>query len=295
MLSKIWNTLLYYPVLNVLLVFYSITGGSLGLAVMLLAVLSRLILLPSTKKQLEMTGKMAEMKPRLEKIQKKYKNNKDKLSKEQMKLYKEVGYNPIGCVGSFIPQLIIPIAVIGVIRSITGDDGADFSGVYEFVKNFFFDGSMPDQLNTQFLIWDLSSSYTGLAKEYGYFAVQTLPYLLLGIGVGIIQFISTQFMQLMQGTGSQPKTDKKKGKKKDEPMVPEDMQAQMGKSMKYTFPLMAMFFTWGAPAVLGVYWLTQSVMIFFQYFIIDRKKATNGLKSAVDKTKNLVNKVLKKN
>ena len=145
-----WKALVFHPFLNLLLILYSLFGNNLGWAVIVLAILSRLLLIPSTRKQMGMTKIMSDLKPQLEKLQKKYKNNQEELAKEQMKLYKKVGYNPLGCFGSFMPQLIILAAIIGVIRTIT--EGT-FEGVYPYVRDWLFDGSMDITLNTRFLFW----------------------------------------------------------------------------------------------------------------------------------------------
>lgn len=279
MLTTLWNTLLFYPILNALLALYSILGGSLGGAVIILAIIVRLILIPATKKQTEMTKKMSALKPRLEKIQKKYKNNPQQLSKEQMKLYKEVGYNPLGCLTSFLPQILVLAAMIGVIRAITA---GNFNGLYPFVKDAFFNGEV-GMLHTKFLFIDLAKNYMEIANKSGYFAVEGIAYLVLSLLVGLVQYFSTKFLQVMQGQVP-PKKDIKK-KNKDKQMSPEEMQAQLGKSMTTIFPLMTVFFTLSAPAVLGIYWLVQSLMFIIQYFLIDFNESKAALRDSLKLTR----------
>jgi YidC/Oxa1 family membrane protein insertase len=267
--------------MNILLVLYALFGDNLGLAVIAIAILARLVLLPSTKKQTLMTRKMADLKPRLEVLQKKYKNNQEQLAKEQMKLYKDVGYNPVGCLGSFLPQILILAAIIGVIRAITDQD---FEGVYPVVYDFVF-GDGPAHLNTNFLVWNLSDTYTAIAKDSGYLSLQAMPYLILGLAVGVVQFVSTKFMQYMQGM-STPSTGK------DEAMSQQEMQAQISKSMTTIFPLMTVFFTLSAPAVLGIYWFAQSLMMIVQYFLIDKDRSVEVFNKTF-KRKNSPGKVTK--
>ena len=58
---------------------------------------------PMTLKQQKSSVKMALIKPKLDNIQKKYANNKEKLNEEMMKLYQDEGYNPMsGCLPLFI-------------------------------------------------------------------------------------------------------------------------------------------------------------------------------------------------
>ncbi|GAB4156950.1 MAG: hypothetical protein Fur003_0510 [Candidatus Dojkabacteria bacterium] len=249
------------------------------MSVIVFAILSRALLIPSTKKQTQMTSKMADLRPRLQELEKKYKHNREALAKEQMKLYKEVGYNPLGCLSSFLPQILILAAIFGVIRTVTSQN---FDGLYPFIKDFVFGNAKP-ALETHFLWWDLSKQYNNLAKEVGYFDLSVLPYLLLAIGVGVVQYLSSRFIQLMQ-SGSNMNAPKAL-KNSDQPMSPEEMQAQMSKSMNLMLPLMTAFFTVSAPAVLGIYWFVQSIAYILQYFVIDRNKAVMATKKIFSRSR----------
>jgi YidC/Oxa1 family membrane protein insertase len=274
MLGYIWNNFLFYPVLNTLLVLYHFLGDNLGWAVIVLAIFVRLLLIRSTKKQMSMTKTMATLKPRLEKLNKKYANNKELLAKEQIKLYKEVGYNPLGCLANFIPQMVILIVIIQVIRVVTTENSYD--GIYPFVEAWI-NGNMQDfVIDTRFFFWDLGKNYMEIAKDYGYLASQGLAYLILALLVGFIQFISSKFMQAMQSVDTK---ETKKKVNKDEPMAPEEMQKQMMKSMTNIFPLLTIYITLTVPSVLGVYWLVQSLMLVVQYYFIDKQKTTEVFKS----------------
>lgn len=272
MLATIWNTLLFYPLLNVMMLLYHFLGDNLGLAILVLAVLIRLALIPLVKRQTAMTKKMSGLKPQLEELQKKYKNNPDKLSKEQMKLYKKVGYNPLGCIGTMIPQLLILYVLIGVIRAVTN---GTLEGLYPWVQDLL---GVNDSfaVNISFLFWDLTKSYSGVSSEFGKFSIEALPYISLAVLVGITQYITTVFTQKMQN----PTPTKKKDP--NTPLSPEDMQASMMKSMNLMFPLMTLFFTISVPAALGVYWVIQSLMLVVQYFILDFDKTKKGVQNLWD-------------
>lgn len=263
--------MLFNPILNIVIVLYHYLGDNLGLAILAIAVIVRILLTPLLKKQTEMTKKMANLKPELDKLQKQYANNKEKLSQEQMKLYKRVGYNPLGCIGTLVPQLVILSVLIGVIRAVTD---SNLDGLYTWVKELinFSDGYM---INTQFLFWDMTKSYNEMSSEFGRFGVQSLPYIILAILVGIVQYITTLFTQKMQT----PTTTVKKEKKKDGEVSPEEMQAQMQKSMMFMFPLMTVFFTISMPAALGWYWMVQSFMLVIQYFTLDFDKTKKGVQN----------------
>ena len=270
-MTEIFNTILFFPFLNLLLSLYHILGDNLGLAIMLLAVTIRLAMIPLTKKQLGMTQKMASLQPELQKLQKKYANNQKKLSEEQMKLYKRVGYNPLGCIGTLVPQLIILSALFGVIRAVSTDS---FEGIYPVVKDWIF-GSEEVVINSQFLWWNLKESYNSIAETTNRFSIEAVPYLVLALFVGVFQYLSTTFSQKIQKYGTTPA----KGKKK-EPMSQQEMQEKSSKYMMAMLPIMTVFIAFSSLSALSVYWLVQSVALVLQYFLLDVGKSKKFLKES---------------
>ncbi len=274
MFTTIWNTVFFHPILNVMILLYHFLGDNLGWAILGIAVIARIFMIPLVKRQTEMTKKMANLKPELEKLNKKYANNKEKLTQEQMKLYKKVGYNPLGCIGTFVPQLLILSVLIGVIRHVTD---SDLEGLYTWVRDIT-GISNGISIESNFLFWDLTKSYNSVSGEFGKLSLEALPYIGLSLLVGVVQFITTKFTQKMQSPTTVVKKDKKDSK---DPAV-EDMQANMQKSMIYLFPVMTMFFTISMPAALGWYWMIQSILLVVQYFTLDFNKTKKGIQNMWD-------------
>lgn len=82
-----------------------------GLAIIALVVLVRVILHPITKRSTISMQKMGKMGPEMERLKKKYADNKDELNKAMMQVYKEQGFTPIfGCLPMFL-QMPIWIAL----------------------------------------------------------------------------------------------------------------------------------------------------------------------------------------
>lgn len=278
MLGIIWNNIVYYPILNLLLAFYALFGNNLGLAIIAIAIVFRLLLIPLMNKQREMTKKMASLKPQLDQIQKKYKNNPEKLSQEQVKLYKKVGYNPLGCFVTFLPQLIILSVLIQVIRNVTG---GTLDGIYPFMESWL-NGGASLSINTQFLIWDLTKSYNDIAAEVGKFAPLSLGYFLLSFLVGVSQYFASKFTQTLQNPAGITETKKKA---KNEELSAEEMQKKMSGSFMYILPLSTIFITISAPAALSLYWVIQSFMLVFQYLLMDKEKSKEAFKKTLSKLK----------
>ncbi len=81
-----------------------------ALAIIVLVLLVRTLLHPLTRRaQIQMTrfGKMmGALKPELDALQKKYREDPKKLQQEQLRLYREKGVNPAGCLGGMLPTFL---------------------------------------------------------------------------------------------------------------------------------------------------------------------------------------------
>lgn len=115
-MGALWNTVIFQPLLNLLLFLYAVIGRNFGLAVIVFTVLVRVVTLPLTTQQMRSAKKSQDIQPKLAELQQKYKNDKDQLAQEQMKLYKEAGINPLGCA---VPMLIQLPIWFGLYQSIT--------------------------------------------------------------------------------------------------------------------------------------------------------------------------------
>jgi YidC/Oxa1 family membrane protein insertase len=111
-----WDTLIVQPFTNVLLMITMLVKN-FGVAIILFTILIKLITYPLTARQMKSSQAMQDMQksPRYLKMQEKYKDNKEKLAEEQMKLYKELGVSPFG---SCLPMLIQLPVIFGLYQSI---------------------------------------------------------------------------------------------------------------------------------------------------------------------------------
>jgi len=83
------------PLLYVLHFFHRFTG-SYGVDIIILTVLIKLIMWPLTQKSFTSMKAMQKLGPQMEKLKERYANDKEKLNKEIMDLYKRNGVNPLG-------------------------------------------------------------------------------------------------------------------------------------------------------------------------------------------------------
>jgi YidC/Oxa1 family membrane protein insertase len=80
-----------------------------GLAIILFAVLIKMVLYPLTKKSYRSMAAMKELQPKMQEIKEKYEDDPEKQQKATMKLYKEEGVNPLG---GCLPNLLqLPILI----------------------------------------------------------------------------------------------------------------------------------------------------------------------------------------
>ena len=115
----LFDLILLQPVLNLLLLFSKVFFGSFGLAIIALTVVILVITWPLTRNQLRSTRALQAIQPKVKELQKKYAKDKERLSQETMKLYRESGVNPAGCIFSMVGQFPIWIALYqAVIQSL---------------------------------------------------------------------------------------------------------------------------------------------------------------------------------
>jgi YidC/Oxa1 family membrane protein insertase len=230
--SLIWNEILIKPMINALVSLYVLLFDNFGLSIIVFTFFIRFITLPLTKKQLNATKKMSTLGPTISALKNKYSNDKAKISQETMRIYKQEGVNPVGCLGPMLIQLPIWIALYQAIMQIlpsTPDAITKLSDKLYYWAAFVH-GAVP--LDSTFLFWDLAIP-------------DSTPVLPLLVGVS---------MWVQQKMTIVPTTDPK--------------QSQTNTMMLWMMPIMFMFFTFSFPSGLALYWTVSNLVgIVTQYLI----------------------------
>ena len=111
---------LFGPLINLfgsgLEFFYSL-GAPWWLSIVVLTFIVRSLLFPLTIKQVKSMRAVQDLKPEMDKIRAKYKDNKQKQQEEIMKLYQERQVNPLGGCFPILIQMPIFITMYYVIRN----------------------------------------------------------------------------------------------------------------------------------------------------------------------------------
>lgn len=257
-IGDIFNTIFFSPVVNLLvLILRNLQAigipGALGISIIFLTVIIRLIVWPFMNSQLKAAKKMADIKPELDVLKTKHKDDKKAFAAAQMALYKEKGINPAG---GCLPALIQIPVVIALYQTIFA----------------FFDGSGLTRINHSlyFPSWQITSlpdlNFFGvnLATKPSEFSKLGWALLLIPLLTVALQFLQSKMMSpkpIKVYPGDSPK------EKKDKETT-DDSMAAMQSQMIYFMPLMVGYFAFQFPVGLALYWNTFTVLgIVQQHYI----------------------------
>ncbi len=246
---NVWDLYIVSPLVNVLVVISKYLFSNFGLTVIVFTLLVRAAMYPLTIRQLKATKAMQSIQNQLAELQKKYAKDRKMLAQEQLKLYRQSGMNPAGCVLPMLIQLPVWIALYQAIIKVLGAAPEDFLSLSRYLYTSWSTVFKLVPLHSQFLWMDLASPDR----------LFLLP-LLTGATMWVQQKMSTL-----------PSTDPK--------------QQQQSQMMLWMMPMMFVFLSLSFPSGLALYWVTSNVVgIVMQYFVTgwgglitskDKKRVTN--------------------
>ncbi len=105
-----WFDSIARPLFRVLNIFYSFTKNY-GLAIIILTILIKILFYPLTQKSFQSMKEMQKLQPKMTALREKYKNDKEKLNRELMQLYRTEKINPLGGCLPMILQIPVFIAL----------------------------------------------------------------------------------------------------------------------------------------------------------------------------------------
>lgn len=229
-IGDIWNLVILSPMINVLIMLSGYLFHNFGLAITALTIVVRGVTLPLTLKQLGATKAMQEMQPKIAELQKKLGKDRAKLAQEQMRLYKESGVNPAGCMVPMLVQLPIWIALFQSIIRVLAVIPEDFLSLSQHLYSSWSAVFSLVPLNSKFLWLDLAAPDR---------------FLLLPILVG-----GTMWVQQKMVT----------------PKTADPRQQAQSTMMLWFMPLMFAFLTMQFPSGLALYWVVSNIVsIVIQY------------------------------
>ena len=219
-----FNEILVNPMLNMLVVLYTILFSNFGLSIIVFTVIVRLATLPLTLKQLRQMRAMTALQPKMRELQTRYAKDSQRRSQEIMRLYREEGVNPLGCLGPMIIQLPIWIGLYQVLLKTLGTNPDDLVGLAQRLYSWNPVADTIAPLDSNFMWLDLANPD---------------PTPLLPVLVGISTWAQQKMTML-------PSADPR--------------QQSTNNMMLWMMPLMLAFFAFTFPSGLALYWTASNLI-----------------------------------
>lgn len=269
------------PFAALLRLFYNLTG-SYGVSLILFTLVIKLILLPFQMKSKKSMVRMSRMSGKMQEIQKKYANNKERQQQEIADLYAREGVNPMsGCLWSFLPFPIL-IALYYIIRTplryfmslsneviakitelavslgyVSGASGqaSAYDQIYlaKFIHDNWssfegkFDGLI--DLNYTFLSMDLSAVPKDLFGQFPSGGWPVIGIMLMPLISAALQFLMTRISMKTNGNSNMNGSSK---------------------AMLYMMSLMTVWMGYILPAALCVYWIANAAFSCIQEQVLNK-------------------------
>ena len=268
---------------------YQLTS-SYGLALILFAILVKLVLMPASAKGKKSTMKMSRLTPQMNLIREKYANDQQKMNTAIQELYKKEGVSMTGgCLWSLLPLLVLlplyavvrqPIiymlheslettsAIMNTIKEAMPDLVNSGNLYYEQMlaapllpqfaeelKGIVSNPQTLEGLNFQFLGIDLARIPNIAIWNWDNFGWANWGLLLMPVLSVASQFVSMFVMQKMNNS----LVTNEKGIQ-DQEAAKESQMNKTNKTMMYIMPLMTLWIGFTVPAALSLYWFIQGVV-----------------------------------
>lgn len=260
--------------------FYEFTNSYL-IAIILFAILTKILLFPLSIKQQKNSVKQASLRPKEAAIRKRYKDattpeQQRKMQEEIQELYQKEGFNPMGGCLPLLIQFPLIIAIYNVIRNplryICGLGKDAVAKILEAAREFApkateidlvslikgeNGGSILEKAGVEFDVAILPDF-----TIFGGFDLSITPsfkenfiYLLIPLITGIVSYFSMKLTKKLSYQGIQ--NESADGAAKTSNVIMDLMMPVMSVSMTFLFP-----------AMLGIYWIFQSILGVVQQLVL---------------------------
>jgi len=216
----------------------------------------RVCLHPITKKaqvnMMRMQKNTQRLKPKMDALQQQYKNDRQKLGEETMKLYREEGISPTGTLSGCIPMFLQTPIWIALYTMLNTDVLLRHQPFFAWINDL----SAPDHL----IQFSSSFQIPFLYRMMG-------PISALNVLPIIMAFVMWAQMKLSQKMAKAKEAEKSKS---DDPNAPSDMMATQQKMMGFLMPLFGLMF-YNMPSGLCLYILSNSVLGMGELYFIRKQ------------------------
>lgn len=278
-----------------------------GIAILIFSVILRVILIPITIKQQKSMKKSAKLQAEMSEIQKKYKNNPEKLNQETIELYKREKMSPFsGCLSSIL-QIIIIFSVFWLVsqpltymKKIDKDliekysnemkeSGYNANNSYIQIATIDYAETKYQEIEKQLEQEDVEHKEELKQKQDDYNKLR-LNMEFLGIDLSKVPtqslndwrvyvipvlYVLTSIASIKITTATQKNKQKKsivvsEDGENNEEVDPTEQMRQMSNSMMYMMPVMSVMIAIVAPLGLALYWLMSNILMIIERLVINK-------------------------
>jgi len=218
-----------------ILAFYYDLVPNYGITIILLTITINVLLFPLTLKQTRSTRAFQKIQPEIRRIQKEMKETPQEQQKELMRVQREAGATPGGCLLPLLVQFPIWLALFRVLSEP--------------------EGKIPQGSNLAGAIAEGTSRFLGMALDTKVSeavrggVLTALPY--LGM---LVLMVASQYVQTWHATAGQS--------------IPNNPQAQASQMVTRIMPLFIGVVSYQFPAGLVLYWVTSNIFRLLQQLVI---------------------------
>lgn len=269
-----------------------------GIAIILFSIILRVILIPITISQQSSMKKTSKIQKQTQELQKKYKNNQEKMNQELMELYKKEKINPFSGCFSAIIQIVIILSVFWLVSqpltymkhvqdmdiykeyldkveegnnksykeiAILNMVESDYQDIVKQLENGEENEEKLENRKNELNKLRLNMNFLGLdlskvpTQSLNDYKVYIIP----------ILYVISSFVSIKMTTNMQNNKEDKKETSGENASEIEAMQS-MNKSMTYMMPIMSVSIAVIAPLGLALYWLVSNVLMIVERLIIQK-------------------------
>lgn len=286
--------------------FYNFLGNHYVLSLILFTIVIRALLVPSAVKQQKSSAKMVVLQPKLQALQKKYGNNKQKLQEEQMKLYEQEGYNPMGGCLPMLIQLPVIYGLFNVVYNpithlLRIENNTFIAEALNAIKATISTSSPqitlikllnnPDTAglkilengNVDALMQKISAIPANIADQ-----VKSIDLNFLGLNFGEIPTWTSALVIIPILSGVSALLVSLLSTKLAQRNNPTQQGGGMLKGMMLIMPLLSLFIAFGVPAGVGFYWIVSNILAGVQSYILYKIYTPEKMAEIVAKEKELI-------
>ncbi len=271
------------------------------LTILVFTVLVRLLMFPLSLRSQKMQAERARLAPRLERLQKKYGKDQQKLMEKQQELYQKEGVKmTAGCLPSIV-QMLVLMSVIAVIykpltylqdipaaavdASITAlaeietEDGTPVITAAQKKSEYYKELSLlrhaenyPEQIKTALRdagVADADAAYINMVQvreEFSVFGLSLLDTPWTGSFTGISWLWMIALLSGLTALGTS--VISMRYMKASNP-TQQPGQGCMNNSMMFMMPMMSLFISFSVPAGVGLYWILSNLLSMVQTVVLN--------------------------